>query len=581
MNKNRTFAILALVCALLLTLTMSAGGNDRIKIRTSSLTKDSLKVWVFFKDKGNSVVPLSKRVAVNDKATTRRALRGSVSDFDEYDREVNPQYVAQVEPLVKRVANKSRWLNAVSAWVTPSALSQLAELSFVESVTEVAVFHRKNDSTGEGDSGGLQKPQGPFPPDYGESYSQAAQIEVDQLHDRGYHGEGMTILMLDSGFKIGHSAFAETDIDSTWDFINGDVNVDDSTELMGPSQAAHGTSTLSIIGGYEYGQMIGVAYQASFLLAKTEVIGSETEIEEDNWVAGIEWGEALGADVASSSLGYNDWYTWEDMDGHTAVTTRGAMIAARHGLIICNSAGNEGHNADDPPSIIAPADGDSVIAVGAVDIFGEIAGFSSNGPTFDGRIKPDLCARGAGTWLAYIPSSAYPTGYGGGSGTSYSAPLVAGACALLLQAHPNWRYGELYQALTRTASQAGSPDNLYGYGIVRAYQAFNYGSESDTAVTRVIAAPNPFTTFVDFLFSLSAEGDVTYRVYTVAGEKVAEKTKRYSAPGDGDTLTYRITWEGANLDGKQVAPGVYVVYFKGPGIETVFKIFRKDDEQTF
>jgi serine protease AprX len=579
LTSKKVIIVVALLSAYFFALSVSTQAADKIRIRPAALQQDSIKVWVYFSDKGVGSVPLSKKTAVKDKAMVRRALRGQIANFDDYDREVNPAYIEQVASLVKRVANQSRWLNAVSAWATASSLDRLEQLPFVDSVKEVAVFYRKPEPVNNESAQGLLKPESPYPPDYGPSFTQAAQIEVDALHTHGLTGEGVTILNLDSGFKVSHPAFEQTKIDSTWDFINGDVNVEDPSDpAEGPgriSQMFHGTATLSEIGGYDYGEMIGVAYGANFLLAKTEVTGSETKQEEDNWVAGIEWGERLGADVTTSSLGYINWYTWEDMDGHTAACTQAASIAAQHGLIVVNAVGNEGRTSLHP-TLISPADGEQVIACGAVDLAGAIASFSSNGPTFDGRIKPDLCAMGISCRIANRDND-----YVNGNGTSYSTPLVAGVCALLLQAHPNWGYADLYEALTHTATKAGEPDTVYGYGIVRGYQALNYGIGSDTAVAQVIAAPNPFISSVDFLFPLSTTGEATYRIYTVGGEKVAEQTRDYSAPTDGKALTYRITWNGRNSDGEQVAPGVYVVYFKSPGVETTLKIFRKSDGPTF
>ncbi len=648
MTIKKLLFLLGLSGVVVLSLYAQSTAGNKIRVRSNSLQSDSIKVWVFFHDKGNALAPLFKKAAVNDRARQRRAARGSVSDYDTYDREVNPEYIAQIAPLVKRVAQTSRWLNAVSAWAVPSGLSRLAEFEFIDSVKEVAVFVRKPEPTVEADSMRMLKPESPYPPDYGESYAQSAQIEVDVLHDRGLTGTGITILMLDTGFKLSHPVFSQLKIDSTYDFINNDTDVEDAQDPSGIIQQSHGTATLSIIGGYDYGNMIGVAYDATFLLAKTEIIGQEIKAEEDNWVAAVEWGEPLGAEVVSSSLGYNDWYTWEDMDGRTATCTIAATIAARHGLIVVNAAGNEGRTSQ-YPTLIAPADGDSVIAVGAVALTGEISGFSSNGPTFDGRIKPDICALGVGDRIANQSG-----GYGNGSGTSFATPLVAGACALLLQAHPNWHYDSLYRAITSTATRAASPDTVYGYGIIRAYQAMHFGSDttatftisgntgmagvtlsyndgtlktatsnadaayslvvsygwagtvtptrtgytfmpdhldfanvledmggqdfvaSSETISGVVAAPNPFTGSVDFVFSLRTAGEARYRIYDLAGEKIAEKSASFTLPGEVSSLTYRLSWDGRNYKGDQAAAGVYIVYFASPGIETTLKVFKKE-----
>ncbi|MFQ6610118.1 MAG: S8 family serine peptidase, partial [Fidelibacterota bacterium] len=228
----------------------------------------------------------------------------------------------------------------------------------------------------------------------------------------------------------------------------------------------HGTYTLSTLGGSFEGQLYGPAYNAQFLLAKTEDVSQEVPVEEDWYVAGLEWGESLGADVASSSLGYIDWYTYEDLDGQSAVTTIAVNIAIENGMVITTAAGNSGSG-----GIIAPADAFEVLACGAVDSNGEIAGFSSWGPTADGRIKPDICARGVATFCADIVS---PNSYREANGTSLSTPLVGGAAAVILSAHPSWTPLQVREALMMTADNVENPDNQYGWGVIDVMAAINY-----------------------------------------------------------------------------------------------------------
>jgi subtilisin family serine protease len=254
------------------------------------------------------------------------------------------------------------------------------------------------------------------------------------------------------------------------DFVNGD---DDVANGRDRGEGSHGTETLSVLGGWAPGHLIGPAFNATFILAKTEDTSSETPVEEDNWAAAAEWAEARGADVISSSLGYLTFdpgfpsYTAADMNGQTAISTRAADLAGERGVVVVNSAGNAG------PSTVgntlgAPADGRLVLTAGAVTSSGMRAPFSSVGPTVDGRIKPDVAAQGVAVTAA-APGTA--SGYTSVSGTSFSCPLTAGVVALVLQARPSARVTEVEDVLRATASQSGQPDNLLGWGIVDASRA--------------------------------------------------------------------------------------------------------------
>lgn len=430
---------------------------------------DHLAVWVYFADKGADLsVP---GAAVSPRAAARRVSRGTPSATRAFeDRPLAPAYVAGVRAVVSRVRHTSRWLNAVSVEATPAQVDALSALPFVARVDIVRRARRVEEPVvslpGERPGNGAREVREDAPLDYGAAVDQVRQIRVPELHARGLHGEGVVVAVFDSGFpNLAHEAFAAMTIAAERDFVRGVDTVRDSVD-------AHGTNTLSALGGFAPGRLIGPAYAATFLLAVTEDVASETPIEEDHWAAAAEWAEGLGADVISSSLGYAAFdrpytsYTDRDMDGQTAVTSRAAALAAERGVVVVNSAGNEGFSAE-RNTLVAPADGVRVLTAGAVTRAGSRAVFSSVGPTADGRLKPDVVAMGVNVTVA----RQFENVYGVASGTSFSCPLTAGVVALVLQAHPEYTVDQVLEAVRRTASQAAAPDRLLGWGLVDAVAA--------------------------------------------------------------------------------------------------------------
>ena len=284
----------------------------------------------------------------------------------------------------------------------------------------------------------------------------------------GLHGEGVLVCVLDSGFELDHEALRQVEVWGQRDFVNGDDDPSFDPRSDIPTQSNHGTAVLSTIAGFAPGKLIGPAYRADYLLGKTERIASELPIEEDYWCAGVEWAESRGADIVTSSLTYHAWYRWHDLDGRTAVASRAANLALSRGLLIVNAIGNMGAVEG---SIGAPADAPSAISVGAVNGIGNLARFSSVGPTYDRRVKPDLVAPGVGIFTALART--YDR-YVALSGTSFSTPLVAGCAALVMQRHPDWGPEMVRDALMMSASRAERPDNRYGWGIVNARDAVFY-----------------------------------------------------------------------------------------------------------
>jgi serine protease AprX len=389
--------------------------------------EEELLVWIFFSDKEES----GKPGEVSPEALERRARVGFDGTWG--DLPLTESYVRRVEEEGGEIRVRSRWLNGVSARVRGEALPRIADLPFVIRIQEVA---RRAPAPVPAKQAPWKRSETAL--EYGLSRIQLELMNALPLLDMGLSGRGVRVLLMDSGFYTYSFAFDSTEIEDRYDFLEDDTSVEGVGE-------GHGSGTLSVIGGYDPGWIIGPAYRATYFIARTE--DSTQEVPQE------------------------DWYEYEDMDGQTAVVTVAAQAAVDRGMVVVNSQGNEAflpwHY------LIAPADAPGVISVGAVNVNGDRAGFSSFGPTADGRIKPDVCALGTGVAGVDSPRSLdrndlYSQGL---SGTSFSAPLVAGACALLLEAHPILTPADVMERLKETASQSAEPDNELGWGIVDLFEA--------------------------------------------------------------------------------------------------------------
>ena len=422
--------------------------------------------WVQFTDKANSPYSIDNPEAyLSQRALDRRARLGI--EIDEYDIPVNPQYLQAVADCGAQLLNPSKWLNGVSVYTSSSSvINAINALDFVE-VVRNCENHPEAQRDKEIWLANEMKVSGSpvvARDYYGGAHDQVYQLRVNELHDMGYDGTGVVIAVLDGGF-VGtdtHHCFdnmrEEGRLLGVRDFVYGSESV--------YSQSTHGTSCLSTIAAYDPQNMVGTAPKASFYLFHTEDGNGENIVEEYNWVSAAEYADSLGVDVCTTSLGYIDFdmpqwdHPIEHYDGHTAPMTIGAEIAASRGILCTNSAGNEG---DGYCTLGIPADAEHILTIGAVNTSGERAYFSSVGPTYDGRIKPDVMAVGQGTYVA----SGYPWygDYYNGDGTSFSNPVLAGAVACLRQARPDASVQEICDAIRASGNYADNPDNYYGYGI--------------------------------------------------------------------------------------------------------------------
>ncbi len=441
------------------------------------------KYFIYFEDKDiKSPEVLSKasdsfqkaKSQLTEKCIQRRLKTLNEDNLINYDDLlIKEDYIENLQSLGITILHKLNWFNAVSCRLTSEQLRLIKKLNFVDKIEKVKTIVIKKQPEFFSVAKDFLKSNTTHSLDYGSSLTQLALSDVPEVHDKGIDGSGVIIGLLDSGFDWKeHEAFKNVSVIAEHDFVyNDDNTADESDETQG--QDSHGTFVFGIIGGFKEGQLIGSAYNARFLLAKTEDISSETTVEEDNYAAALEWMENYGVDVTTSSLGYSDLdtdpYTYENMDGKTTIVTKAAELAFQRGVVVINSAGNEGNKTFH--YITAPADGFNVIAVGAVTRDNVLASFSGRGPSYDGRIKPDVLAQGvsvlgvqAGTTNDYYSSQ----------GTSYSAPIVGGIAGLILSTYPFLPNTEVRRIMLESSDNYNNPDNNRGYGLLSAEKAISY-----------------------------------------------------------------------------------------------------------
>jgi hypothetical protein len=316
-------------------------------------------------------------------------------------------------------------------------------------------------------------------------------IGIDAMHEEGYHGEGILMAIMDAGFPGADTisyfkhVFDEDRFDAatSYDFVSGGSNVFQSNN--------HGTHVWSTIGAYKEGEFIGGAYKANFILFVTEHAPQDSEfrVEEYNWLFAAEKADSAGVDIITTSLGYTTFedpsmdYSPSDMDGQTTVITRAAEIAASKGIAVVASAGNAGQGF--PTTIGAPSDGENVLAIGAVTSAGIITGFSSIGPSSDGRIKPDVSAMGQGVSVIQTNGT-----IGLANGTSFSCPLTASLVAGVWQMFPATPAKEILDMIRNNASQSENPNNQLGYGIPN-FRRIITSTESEMPEDWFVVFPNP------------------------------------------------------------------------------------------
>ncbi len=551
------------------------------------------KGWVFFTDKGltspeaRSAALERARDELHPRALERRSLRGRTPGLvDERDVSVYAPYVQAVLATGCSLSIESSWLNAVSVHGTPDQFRAIAQLPYVDRIEPVrrGVLVGAPDDPASGAHGSERSSAGASSGalDYGLTLGQLEQMNLVALHDLGFTGAGIVIGMLDTGFHRGHEAFNQPghviDVLLEHDFIDDD----DFTGIEPSDPAAqhnHGTMVLGTIASYLPGVLIGGAFDASFILCKTEDATDEYMQEEDFYVAGLELIEANGADLATSSLGYIDWYEQSQLDGLTAVTTIAVNAATSNGLICITAAGNNGNDLDPTTSsLMAPGDAFEVITCGGVDPAGEIVDFSSDGPTADERVKPELLARGQEVYTICAHEDTDCTTDTGG--TSVATSLMASMVACVLQVQPTWTPSTMRARLFETASYFlahGTFDPLYvrGYGIPDAALAALPTTDVADGVPAMEDgllgrnAPNPFGPATTIAYTVPRDGIVQLDVLDATGRRVRALVGRPQAAGH-----HRVSWDGRDMAGRRVAPGVYFYRLVTGGVVETQRMLR-------
>jgi hypothetical protein len=424
------------------------------------------KYWVTFSDKNNSPHCVCRPTELlSARALERRAQAGI--PIDETDLPVNPEYVEGLKAKGARIHLTSRWLNAAAVIADSLTATLLNTLEYVDTVQYVGPDLRIRNAPNPAPKVRQPRNDMPKPPNadnpYGYSGMQNSLLNLQLLHVAGHRGHGIWVGVMDGGFTA-------ADVLPFFDSVANDGRLMVARDFVERDEyvyeaATHGTSVLSAMAANVPGFLVGGAPDAAYFLFKTEDTGGEFPIEECNWVAAAEYADSMGIDIINASLGYTSFndpalsHTFGELNGRTAIGSRGAAVAVRKGMIVCNSAGNSG---DEPwKHIGVPADAPGVIAVGALDYEGNRASFSSFGPTSDGRIKPDLCAPG----LQVVVAGSKDFELGMSSGTSLASPMLTGGIAALWSAFPEKTAAEIIDAVYASADQYDRPDVARGYGL--------------------------------------------------------------------------------------------------------------------
>ena len=498
--------------------------------------------WIKLKDKNTDGYSVSNpQQFLSQKSIDRRTKQGL--SVDSSDLPITQSYIDGLSPYITTLVHRLKWFNMVVVLIddtTGTNVNTISHLPFVDSISQIQNFPYKSLQHKNKFEDVIQADQRIVYPDiHGSAYHQLNMMNADLLYQLGFRGDGITVAIMDNGLRpsqvridttyyqilfdtISYFDSVRPRILGTWDFVHNQQSV--------YTDGGHGLTTFSCFAANIPYKYVGAAPDASFYLFQSEDNDAEWVMEEYNWAAAAEMADSAGAQLFSTSLGYTTFNydigdnTYADLSGNKTVITQAGNTAFSKGILVLNSAGNDGDTITGQYNtwhyIAAPADGDSILAVGAVDSARNRGYFSSWGPNSAGRVKPDICAQGAGA--AIVNTGGY-TSYS--NGTSYSCPIMAGCAASLWSAFPDRSAKEIKEAIVISADRFWTPDSAYGYGIPNFYNAYlllktNYNGNILHLNDQSAVYPNPFSTELNISFYNVIAGNHTIQIFDLLGQEI-------------------------------------------------------------
>ena len=528
----------------------------------SSYSFSQEDAWVYFNDKPNAQFYFDNPLEMLSQRSLDRRINQNIA-VDIKDVPIHQPYIEQISSSVGiEVKAKSKWFNALHVRGTITDIQNLSSLSFVNyvyfadrSLNMSGKIKNNFKVTNAYNVNKVLDTNEFFP--YGNSANQINMLNAQILHQQNYTGVGKVIAVMDAGFPNVDVVPAFQRLRDNNQILGGYNYVDRETDFY--TRNGHGTMVLSTMGGYVENELVGTAPDSHYYLFITEDVNSENPVEESNWVEAAEYADYLGVDVITTSLGYFEYdnpnysYTYNDIDGVTSYISRGSDIAFSRGIICVASAGNSGSGPN--PHISVPSDAFNTVAVGAVQVNEAYAAFSSIGPSFDGRVKPDLMAQGQAAVVSSISGNIVTA-----NGTSFSGPIMAGAISSFWQAAPSLTNQQIVDLVKQSADRFANPTNQFGYGIPDFQLALNMAqlSLNENPNGRFLVYPNPAHDNLFVSFSNSFE-ETELTLYNILGQAILKQSVNSSQ----DPISV------ANLNS-----GIYIYKIKGSSLIQSGKIIK-------